>query len=189
MFRKKIVFSQKVILLLSFFFLLIFKNQVFALRDNEFSERIIRKTEIIHVALPQNANNNDVLSYIQKYINPNFNGFVSNSPSYNSTQYGSIHWYIKDSDDDLIAVYFDGGTRNERDKNYDFVDLRWLGNGSSHIYCFWRMPEVDFLQHHDILKAKHAKNNDNLGFYLIWKLPGLKKLPPKKFLKNSPKSN
>lgn len=156
------VFSPKIILLLSFFFLLMFKNPVFALRDNEFSERIIRGTEIIHVSLPQNANNDDVLNYIKKYINPSFNGGVSSFPSYNSTQYGSIHWYIKDNDDDLIAVYFDGGTRNERDENYDFVDLRWLGNGSHRMYCFWRMPEVNFLQHHDILKAKHAKNTNPL---------------------------
>ncbi|AGL90241.1 hypothetical protein [Candidatus Phytoplasma australiense] len=46
--------------------------------------------------------------------------------------------YKKTSDDGLLAVYFDGGTRDERNENYDFIDLRWLGNGSPHMYCFWK---------------------------------------------------
>ncbi|AYJ01551.1 hypothetical protein CWO85_00505 [Candidatus Phytoplasma ziziphi] len=63
------------------------------------------------------------------------------------------------------------------------MDLRWLGNGSPHMYCFWKTPEVDLLQHNDILKAEHAKNNENLGIYLIWKIPGLKKITTKNIMK------
>ncbi|CAP18615.1 hypothetical protein ATP_00428 [Candidatus Phytoplasma mali] len=43
------------------------------------------------------------------------------------------------------------------------MDLRWLGNGSPHMYFFWKIREdVNVLQHHDILKARHAKK-DNLA--------------------------
>ncbi|MGA0448117.1 MAG: hypothetical protein ACLTFB_01960 [Candidatus Phytoplasma pyri] len=47
------------------------------------------------------------------------------------------------------------------------MDLRWLGNGSPHMYCFWKIREdVNVLQHHDILKARHAKDNPALKLTL-----------------------
>ncbi|CAP18619.1 hypothetical protein ATP_00432 [Candidatus Phytoplasma mali] len=39
------------------------------------------------------------------------------------------------------------------------MDLRWLGNGSPHMYCFWKIKDVDLLEHHDVSKARHAKGN------------------------------
>ncbi|MGA0448243.1 MAG: hypothetical protein ACLTFB_02640 [Candidatus Phytoplasma pyri] len=166
MLKSKFAFFQKIILLFTICLLFVFDNQIFALRENEFLERTIRQTEIIHVMLEPNADENTVLNYIKTYINPNFNGSVSHISSYNANPEGSINWYIKD-EEDILAVYFDGGTRNERDNNYDFVDLRWLGNGSPHMYCFWKIREdVNVLQHHDISKARHAQDNPTLGIAL-----------------------
>ncbi|RMI88660.1 hypothetical protein [Candidatus Phytoplasma solani] len=122
-------------------------TNLFALKDNEFYERTIRGTKIIHVMLEPNDDVNTVKNYIQENINSSFNGSVSSTPSYNIDQNGSIHWYVKD-EEEILAVYFDGGKREGRDQNYDFVDLRWLGNGSPHMYCFWKIKEVDFLEHH-----------------------------------------
>ncbi|MEZ0180438.1 hypothetical protein ['Camptotheca acuminata' phytoplasma] len=145
--------------------------KVFAFKDNEFYERTIRGTEIIHISLAKNSKSENVCDYIKKDINHDFDVSVSSTPSYNSNRNGSIHWYLKDGDEDLMAVYFDGGHREERDENYDFVDLRWLGNGSPHMYFFWKMDEPQkILGHNNILKAKHFKNTNPVLNFSIEKL-------------------
>ncbi|MGA0448067.1 MAG: hypothetical protein ACLTFB_01705 [Candidatus Phytoplasma pyri] len=177
MLKSKFAFFQKIILLITICLLFVFDNSIFALRDNEFLERTIRQTEIIHVMLEPDADENTVLNYIKTHINPNFNGSVSNISSYNAKKEGSIHWNIKD-EEEILAIYFDGGTRYKRDHNYDFVDLRWLGNDSPHMYCFWKIKDVDVLQHHDILKAIHAQDNPALKLTLkiSGKISGIEKL-------------
>jgi hypothetical protein len=160
-------FKVKLLFFLSPFILFfISNNTVFAYKDNEIYERTIRGTEIIHVLLDKNADNNDVLNYIKNNFNSSFDNNVSKTPSYNKERNSSLHWFIKDNDDDLLAVYFDGGARNGRDENYDFIDLRWLGNGSPHMYCFWKTPEVDLLQHNDIIKTQHFINTNPLFDYV-----------------------
>ncbi|MDV3166987.1 MAG: hypothetical protein Q8784_00950 [Vigna little leaf phytoplasma] len=104
-------------------------------RDNEFYERTIRGTRIIHFFLGPQANQETVLHYIKQNINSNFNNVVSKIPSYNTDVHGAIHWHIKD-EEEILAIYYDGGSRNGIDENYDFVDLRWLGNGSPQMYFF-----------------------------------------------------
>ncbi|MGI3136022.1 MAG: hypothetical protein ACN23H_00330 [Candidatus Phytoplasma vitis] len=154
-------------------------NTVFAYKDNEIYERTIRGTEIIHVLLDKNADNNDVLNYIQNNFDSSFNNNVSKTPSYNKERNSGLHWFIKDSDDDLLAVYFDGGSRNGRDENYDFIDLRWLGNGSPHMYCFWKMDEK-VLEHNNIIKAQHFINTNpvfDCAEYLLDKSKCIKNKP------------
>ncbi|MGA0447960.1 MAG: hypothetical protein ACLTFB_01135 [Candidatus Phytoplasma pyri] len=180
MLKSKFAFFQKIILLITICLLFVFDNSILALNDNEFFERTIRQTEIIHVMLEPDADENTVLNYIKTHINPNFSGSVSNISSYNANPEDSIHWYIKD-EEEILAVYFDGGTRNERDNNYDFVDLRWLGNGSPHMYCFWKIKDVDVLQHYDILKAKHAKGSPPIN--LMFKFKPLKNITIKAIMK------
>ncbi|WP_373402697.1 hypothetical protein [Candidatus Phytoplasma solani] len=154
-------------------------TNLFALKDNEFYERTIRGTKIIHVMLEPNDDVNTVKNYIQENINSSFNGSVSSTPSYNIDQNGSIHWYVKD-EEEILAVYFDGGKREGRDQNYDFVDLRWLGNGSPHMYCFWKIKEVDFLEHHNILEAEHFKINNPVLTIIYNGIPKIKNPTVKK---------
>ncbi|MDV3198310.1 MAG: hypothetical protein Q8888_01440 [Vigna little leaf phytoplasma] len=133
-------------------------SKVLAYTDDMIYERDIRGTKIVHVPLGENANETTVKNYIQKYINPSFNGNVSNKPSYNASRNDSIYWYIKDADDDeLLAVYFDGQTRKNRDNFYDFIELRWIGNGSPHMYCFWQFATENKnpLDKKEILHLKH----------------------------------
>ncbi|MDV3167237.1 MAG: hypothetical protein Q8784_02350 [Vigna little leaf phytoplasma] len=132
-------------------------SKIWAYTDDMIYERDIRGTKIVHVPLGENANEMTVKSYIQKYINPSFNGNVSNKPSYNASRNDSIYWYIKDADDELLAVYFDGQTRKNRDDFYDFIELRWIGNGSPHMYCFWRFKTKNKnpLDKKEILHLKH----------------------------------
>lgn len=42
-----------------------------------------------------------------------------------------------------MGVYFDGGNREGRDHFYEFVDLRWLRNGSAKMYFFWKFDTPD----------------------------------------------
>ena len=64
----------------------------------QFPERFIRGTEIIHVMLEMNSNSNTVKNYIIKNINHNFKGYVSDTLSYNSNPNGDINNYLKDRD-------------------------------------------------------------------------------------------
>ncbi|MDV3166509.1 MAG: hypothetical protein Q8807_02400 ['Waltheria sp.' little leaf phytoplasma] len=132
-------------------------SKVWAYTDDMIYERDIRGTKIIHVPLGENATETTVKSYIQKYINPSFDNNVSNKPSYNASRDDSIYWYIKDADDELLAVYFDGQTRKNRDNFYDFIELRWIGNGSPHMYCFWKFTTENKnpLEKKEILHLKH----------------------------------
>ncbi|MFP7699658.1 hypothetical protein [Candidatus Phytoplasma pyri] len=99
MLKSKFAFFQKIILLITICLLFVFDNSILVLNDNEFLERTIRQTEIIHVMLEPNADENTVLNYIKTYINPNFNGSVSHISSYNATNQDTfikiINFYFK----------------------------------------------------------------------------------------------
>ncbi|CAP18195.1 conserved hypothetical protein [Candidatus Phytoplasma mali] len=65
------------------------------------------------------------------------------------------------------------------------MDLRWLGNGSPHMYCFWKIREdVNVLQHHDISKARHAKGNLAVKFASAIIDKASDKVPSVKNIKN-----
>ncbi|CAP18276.1 conserved hypothetical protein [Candidatus Phytoplasma mali] len=65
------------------------------------------------------------------------------------------------------------------------MDLRWLGNGSPHMYCFWKIREdVNVLQHHDISKARHAKGNLAVEFASAITDKASDKVPSVKNIKN-----
>ncbi|WP_041186054.1 hypothetical protein [Candidatus Phytoplasma mali] len=62
MLKNKFAFFQKIILLITICLLFFFNNQIFGLRENEFLERTIRQTEIIHIMLESDADENTVLN-------------------------------------------------------------------------------------------------------------------------------
>ncbi|MBP5836120.1 hypothetical protein CHTY_002665, partial [Candidatus Phytoplasma meliae] len=117
-YKLKYRFLLVFIVLVNIFFLL--KKPIYAYA--EFNERTIRGTEIIHVVLEQNSNEKDVLNHIKTHINPSYSNSISSTPSYNQEKNSSLYWYIKDSDDDLLAIYFNGGERKGRDNFYDFIE-------------------------------------------------------------------
>lgn len=59
----------------------IFKISSCFYEPDQFPERFIKGTEIIHVMLDMNSNSNTVKNYIIKNINHNFNGYVSDTLS------------------------------------------------------------------------------------------------------------
>ena len=141
--------------------------------SDQFPERFIKGTEIIHVMLDMNSNSNTVKNYIIKNINHNFNGYVSDNLSYNSNPNGNINNYLKgrDKNENLLAIYFDGGKREGRDNYYDYINLRWLGKGSSHMYCFWKSYDnIKTLQYNNIIKISHFLNNNPIFSLLTDKI-------------------
>ena len=141
--------------------------------SNQFPERFIRGTEIIHVMLEMNSNSNTVKNYIIKNINHNFKGYVSDTLSYNSNPNGDINNYLKDRDknENLLAIYFVGGEREGRDNYYDYINLRWLGKGSSHMYCFWKSYDnIKTLQYNNIIKISHFLNTNPIFSLLTDKI-------------------
>lgn len=56
-----------------------------------------------------------IKQYIKKNINPEFKGKVSDTPSYNSNKYSdqNINSPIKNPNDNIKAIYFDGGKRKK----------------------------------------------------------------------------
>ena len=107
------------------FFILVFKTNNYYLGNNQYYERKIRGTKIIHVMLDMDSNSYSVQDYIKNYINSNYNGYVSSTLSYNSDTYGNINNYLKEKNDFLLAIYYDGGKREKRDDFYDYINLRW----------------------------------------------------------------
>lgn len=135
--------------------------------ENSYFERYIRGTAIIHIMLEMDSNENTVKDYITKYINPNFKGIVSSRLSYNSNSNGNINLFLKESDHYLVAIYFDGGKREERKGFYDYINLRWQGNGSPHMYVFWKSYDHKFiLQYNNIIKIYHFLNSNIFLNYL-----------------------
>ncbi|NWN46074.1 hypothetical protein [Candidatus Phytoplasma pruni] len=120
---------------------MLFNQKVYG--NDSFTERSIRGTEVIHVVLNKNSTSSDVFNYIKTNINPSYNGSVSSTTAYNKEKGGDMHWYIKNDDEEFMGVYFDGGNREGRDHFYEFVDLRWLGNGSAKMYFFWKFDTPD----------------------------------------------
>ena len=72
------------------FFILVFKTNNYYLGNNQYYERKIRGTKIIHVMLDMDSNSYSVQDYIKNYINSNYNGYVSSTLSYNSDTYGNM---------------------------------------------------------------------------------------------------
>ena len=113
--------------------------------------------------LEMDSNSNTVKNYIIKNINHNFEGYVSDTLSYNSNPNGNINYYLKDRDKikDLLAIYFDEGLREGRDNYYDYINLRWQGKGSSHMYCFWKSSDnIKTLQYNSLIKMSHFLNTN-----------------------------
>ena len=146
------------ILFLFFILPFILKISFCSYESDQFPERFIRGTEIIHVMLEMNSDSNTVKNYIIKNINHNFNSDVSDTLSYNSHPNGNINNYLKDRDkiQNLLAIYFDEGKREGRDNYYDYINLRWQGKGSSHMYCFWKSYDnIKTLKYNNIIKISH----------------------------------
>ena len=102
-------------------------------------------------------------NYIIKNINHNFEGYVSDTLSYNSNPNGNINNYLKDRDKikNLLAIYFDEESRERRDNYFDYINLRWQGKGSSHMYCFWKSSDnIKTLQYNNLIKMSHFLNTN-----------------------------
>ena len=157
------------------FFILVFKTNNYYLGNNQYYERKIRGTKIIHVMLDMDSNSYSVQDYIKNYINSNYNGYVSSTLSYNSDTYGNINNYLKEKNDFLLAIYYDGGKREKRDDFYDYINLRWQGGGASNMYVFWKSyNHIKTLQHNNIIKISHFLNTNAL--FSLFKKQILKKL-------------
>lgn len=149
------------------FFLIILFIFSLSYEYEQYYERTIRRTEIIHVMLDMNSNSNTVKDYIIKNINNKYNGYVSETLSYNSNTNGNINNYLKESDNNLLAIYFYGGEREARNNYYDYINLRWQGRGSSQMYCFWKSSDsMKTLQHNNIIKISHFLDT-NIIFSII----------------------
>ena len=125
--------------------------------------------------LDMDSNSYSVQDYIKNYINSNYNGYVSSTLSYNSDTYGNINNYLKEKNDFLLAIYYDGGKREKRDDFYDYINLRWQGGGASNMYVFWKSyNHIKTLQHNNIIKISHFLNTN--AFFSLFKKQILKKL-------------
>ena len=125
--------------------------------------------------LDMDSNSYSVQDYIKNYINSNYNGYVSSTLSYNSDTYGNINNYLKEKNDFLLAIYYDGGKREKRDDFYDYINLRWQGGGASNMYVFWKSyNHIKTLQHNNIIKISHFLNTNAL--FSLFKKQILKKL-------------
>ncbi|MDV3202768.1 MAG: hypothetical protein Q8901_02390 [Candidatus Phytoplasma stylosanthis] len=103
--------------------------------------------------------------FIQK-INPNYNGWICWSPSFNEEEITSdIQTEIKYPPKDLVGIFFDKGERylgnNEKDDwdKYTFDEVIKETNGAENVYYFWRTPEISDLFYKCVISSKEKKIN------------------------------
>ncbi|NWN45645.1 hypothetical protein [Candidatus Phytoplasma pruni] len=103
------------------------------------SKTIERQLIIEDVNLGINANPFTVNDYAEEH--QIFNDSQMDEVIANNRFFDKKDLKTDDSNQDLIAVYFNGGTREEKksdNQKYTLEELKNLGNGASKMYIFWK---------------------------------------------------
>ncbi|MDV3196175.1 MAG: hypothetical protein Q8885_01430 [Candidatus Phytoplasma stylosanthis] len=113
----------------------------------------------------ENVKPNLMQKFIKK-INPNYDGWICWSPSFNEEErQSSIQTEIKYPPKDLVGIFFDKGKRylgnNDCDDwdKYTFDEVIKETNGAENVYYFWRTPEMSNLFYKSLNVMKDRKIN------------------------------
>nr|WP_011178420.1 hypothetical protein [Beet leafhopper transmitted virescence phytoplasma]AAR84208.1 unknown [Beet leafhopper transmitted virescence phytoplasma] len=113
-------------------------------------------------------------SFIKK-LNPNYNGWIGDFPSFNENIDKPIGTQIKYPPMDLVGIYFDKGTRFISDKGveswntYTFDEVVKATNGAENVYYFWRTPNMfnkffkNKFKHQEYKRVKIDPNDPHLN--------------------------
>ncbi|NWN45823.1 hypothetical protein [Candidatus Phytoplasma pruni] len=102
------------------------------------------KTEVVEIDLGEVFHiPRAIKTYIKQNIKKDFIGEVPEKPSYNSNSKdffttNEIDSSIQNPNDNIKAIYFDGGQREKSSwfTRYDLEDLKTMGNGANKMYIF-----------------------------------------------------
>ncbi|WP_341266700.1 hypothetical protein [Candidatus Phytoplasma fraxini] len=105
-------------------------------------EQTDQKTECYHVYLGENTGMKEVLGWLKYHFSTKTFEKDFSYALYNASDSTSepVHfkYRIKETPPEhFLLAYFEGGIREGKNDTYTLEDLKKMGNGATHLYCFW----------------------------------------------------